>query len=303
MGKIENKFEAIHGVASRFDVLQNDDWSDSGVDTNTKASSIANKTTKTKKSGGGKSGNISKQVDFDLKAAAFQTSNKTKKTKAEKKRTSTENKELEKRKAIFEKSSLSTVNATVKENYDTDSLKSTESSDSDRHYNAADNQQKAKAAIKANDVHLTDPTTRLNNKKSIKKGKQAVGKVEKLVENKTKQTVQLENTSALQNQYKLDLEKKDIEISKLKSCNETLKEKLEKNKQKYTTIRSILDESELKEKAQLVAENEKLRSVRDEMSQNILSLTKELEQYKTKTQVLNSQVRHMQGKQRYTIPG
>ena len=54
---------------------------------------------------------------------------------------------------------------------------------------------------------------------------------------------------------------KDKEISKLHSENETLRSDLSKIKNRYKAMRSILDQAEIKEKAQILIEVEKLRKV------------------------------------------
>jgi len=104
------------------------------------------------------------------------------------------------------------------------------------------------------------------------------------------------NESALMKQFKDTVAIKDIEIAKLQSDNETLKSELMKIKNRYKGIRQILDQAELKEKVEILIEVEKLRKVRDEMSENISSLTKELEQSKTREHLLGDELRSLQAK-------
>lgn len=303
MGKIEAQLGAFHGVASRFAVLQDESSSDEVAYDAKKLS----RDTKSKKSKAtGKIGNKQKGIEVDLRAAAFQTSTKTKKNKSEKtKGDHGNNNELEKLKALFAKSSMNCMES--KENSEDDSLKpfiskhdfkgeSNDSTQAGADINCV--QSNHKNEIKEEKFNLKE---HLGNTKDVINGKKPTE--QKRNDTKKNTSIQLENTSALQNQYKIDLEKKDLEISNLKCSNELLTSEIEKIKKRYKTMRSILDQSELKEKVELVAEAQKLRTVKDEMSQNIITLTRELEQYKTKTQGLNLQLRQMQGKQKYSIPG
>ena len=69
------------------------------------------------------------------------------------------------------------------------------------------------------------------------------------------------NESALMEQFKATVALKDIEISKLQNENETSLTELTKIKKRYKAMRSILDQAELKEKAEILIEVEKLRKV------------------------------------------
>ena len=62
-------------------------------------------------------------------------------------------------------------------------------------------------------------------------------------------------------QFKATVSLKNTEISELRSENETLAAELLKIKKRYKTMRSILDQAEIREKAEIVAEAEKLRKV------------------------------------------
>lgn len=102
--------------------------------------------------------------------------------------------------------------------------------------------------------------------------------------------------SALMEQFTATVALKDEEIARLQDKNDTLSAELLKVKKRYKGMRSILDQAEIKEKADILLEAEKLRQVRDEMSENITQLTKELEQSKTKTQLLSKELRALQEK-------
>ena len=90
------------------------------------------------------------------------------------------------------------------------------------------------------------------------------------------------NESALMEQFKATVEQKDKEIAQLKSENESLSSELLKVEKRYKTIRTILDQVEVKEKAEVIVQAEKLRKDQVEMSENITTLTEELEQTKTR---------------------
>lgn len=104
------------------------------------------------------------------------------------------------------------------------------------------------------------------------------------------------NESALMEQYMATVGVKDKEISKLHDENKTLKSEMSKIKNRYKAMRSILDDAEIKEKAEILIEAEKLRKVRDEMTENITQLTTELEQSKTREHLLGKELRTLQEK-------
>ena len=54
---------------------------------------------------------------------------------------------------------------------------------------------------------------------------------------------------------------KDQEISKLQDENRSLRSEMSKIKNRYKAMRSILDDAEIKEKAEILIEAEKLRKV------------------------------------------
>ena len=74
------------------------------------------------------------------------------------------------------------------------------------------------------------------------------------------------NESALMEQFKATVSLKDKEIATLQNENATLASELLKIKKRYKTMRSILDQAELREKAEIVAEAEKLRKVNTVLS-------------------------------------
>lgn len=104
------------------------------------------------------------------------------------------------------------------------------------------------------------------------------------------------NQSALMEQFKATVEQKDKEIAQLKSENESLSSELLKVKKRYKTIRTILDQAEVKETAEVIVQAEKLRKDQVEMSENITQLTEELEQTKTRNQLLSKELRILQEK-------
>ena len=87
---------------------------------------------------------------------------------------------------------------------------------------------------------------------------------------------------------------KDAEIAQLKEQNQELHSELAKVKSRYKLMRGILDQSEIREKAEIVAEVVKLRNVKDEMAAEVKKLADELEQSKTKVMSLEKQLKHVQ---------
>lgn len=307
MGKIENQMGGLQGVASRFSVLLDDDSMDASAP-KSKKTSLGAKSGKNKVLGSKK-----KQtgVKVDLQEAAFQGSLKTRKTKPEKKRSDAKsNEELEKLRTMFSRSSLSTCSDGSDVESSSDDPQNSESlNDNPRNELNMKRVTFSPKKVVFDSSYGKDPreqnvSVKPKPEKSIIKTRKTdnlaknISNDDKLLKLKT-----IENSAVLQNQFKTDLEKKDLEILQLKASNEDLRIQLDKIKKRYKTTRSVLDEAEMKEKAQLVQELIGLRDVKDEMSQNIIELTKELEQYKTKTQGLNKELRNKQGKHKSSIPG
>jgi len=90
--------------------------------------------------------------------------------------------------------------------------------------------------------------------------------------------------------------KREEDFRNLASENEALKAELTKVKSRYKTMRGLLDDAEIKSKAELAAEVVKLRSVKDEVVAEVERLTQELEQSKTRVVALENTVKLLQDK-------
>jgi len=272
----------IAGVASRFSVLQDDDSMGPANNTRSKKASVANKGSKKKSTG----------MKVDLKEAAFKTSTKTKtrktSSKPQKKRSDVQSQsQLEKLNSMFSRASLNSedsdgdsssddpqnskdLNGNLKNAF---SMKHVTFSPNKTVYDSSQGSDSRENNLNAKSIPEKS-TIKTKTTENIKKGV--------LKDDKNSKLKTIEHSNVLQNQHKVDLDKKDNEILHLKASNEDLKKELDRIKKRYQTTRSILDEVEMKEKAELVKELIKERGLKDELSQNVIELTKELEKYRTK---------------------
>merc|ERR1712029_1043322 len=85
--------------------------------------------------------------------------------------------------------------------------------------------------------------------------------------------------------------KRDAELERLHVENEGLRADLAKVKGRYKTMRGLLEEAEVKSRAELAAEVVKLRSVNDEVMSEVGRLTEELEQSRTRVRDLENTVK------------
>lgn len=91
------------------------------------------------------------------------------------------------------------------------------------------------------------------------------------------------------------------DVARLTSENEELKSELAKVKSRYKTMRGLLEDAEVKSKAELAAEVLKLRTVKDEVVGEVGRLTQELEKSKTRVVCLENTVKLLQEK-RFSKP-
>jgi len=279
MVRIENQMVGLTGVASRFSVLQDDDSMGPANNTRSKKASVSNKGSKKKSTG----------MKVDLKEAAFKTSTKTKtkktSSKPQKKRSDVQSQsQLDKLNSMFSRATLNS------EDSDGDSSSDDPQYSKDLNGNLKNAFSMKHVTFSPNKTvfdssHGSDSSLNAKSipeKSTIKTKKTENIKKGVLHDDKNLKLKTIEHSNVLQNQYKVDLDKKDNEILHLKASNEDLKKELDRIKKRYQTTRSILDEVEMKEKAELVKELIKERGLKDELSQNVIDLTKELEKYRTK---------------------
>lgn len=127
----------------------------------------------------------------------------------------------------------------------------------------------------------------------IDKGAKKIVNREKIVD-----SIRSQMTSGLEFEAdgdKEQLKEKNEAIAKLSLENGELQAELSKVKSRYKTMRGILDQCEIREKAEIVAEVIKLRNVKDEMAEEVQRLSEELEQSKTRVVMLEKQLKQQGG--------
>ena len=100
-------------------------------------------------------------------------------------------------------------------------------------------------------------------------------------------------------QHKRELALRETEVALLKRDKEELEAKLAQEKSKTKKVVSILSEVELREKTELAVENEKLRKIRDELSNEVSDLVAQLQQERTLREDTLKEMRKMQVEDRY----
>jgi len=86
------------------------------------------------------------------------------------------------------------------------------------------------------------------------------------------------------------------DVARLTAENQGLRSELAKVKSRYKTMRGLLEDAEVKSKAELAAEVYKLRNVKDEVVGEVGRLTEELEKSKTRVVCLENTVKLLQEK-------
>ncbi|XP_066567184.1 G kinase-anchoring protein 1 isoform X2 [Amia ocellicauda] len=103
-------------------------------------------------------------------------------------------------------------------------------------------------------------------------------------------------TDVRNEQLKYELEKKDLEIEKLKKIISQWEGKYKEVKARNAQLLKMLQQGEMKDKAEILLQVEELMNIKEELSSQVTSLHAALEQEKSKVKGLQSdQPRHHQG--------
>ncbi|XP_063873708.1 G kinase-anchoring protein 1-like isoform X1 [Scylla paramamosain] len=106
------------------------------------------------------------------------------------------------------------------------------------------------------------------------------------------------NQTLRASQYEAELEKRDFEIQALRLEVDSLKDDLKLVKGRNKKLCEVISASEMKSKAELVVELDKMTKVRDELTQEVLNLSAQLEQERSKVNMLTLDVKKAHGKKK-----
>ncbi|MPC08441.1 G kinase-anchoring protein 1 [Portunus trituberculatus] len=106
------------------------------------------------------------------------------------------------------------------------------------------------------------------------------------------------NQTLRASQYEAELEKRDFEIQALRLEVDSLKDDLKLVKGRNKKLCEVISASEMKSKAELVVELDKMTKVRDELTQEVLNLSAQLEQERSKVNILTLDVKKAHGKKK-----
>ncbi|XP_014295825.1 G kinase-anchoring protein 1 [Microplitis demolitor] len=101
-------------------------------------------------------------------------------------------------------------------------------------------------------------------------------------------------------QLKVEVEKRDTEISELKSIIDKLKIELSQVKERNKKLCGILAVGEMKDKASVIAEVSKLQEIRDELTSEVTLLHAQLEQERSKTRASSADLKNTKNKKKTT---
>ncbi|CAL4067280.1 unnamed protein product [Meganyctiphanes norvegica] len=100
-------------------------------------------------------------------------------------------------------------------------------------------------------------------------------------------------------QYEAEIEKRDFEIQALRLEVDSLKEDLKLVKNRNKKLCEVICSAEMKAKAELVVEIDKMTKVRDELTNEVMKLSQELEQERSKVHQLTQESRKSHGKKKH----
>ncbi|XP_033750166.1 G kinase-anchoring protein 1-like [Pecten maximus] len=101
--------------------------------------------------------------------------------------------------------------------------------------------------------------------------------------------------SVMSNKYKSELSKKDKEIEFLRATAEKLETELKQVKKRNKQLCVILAQGEMKDKAEVLMQVNQLGEVRDELTEQVTSLTAELEKERSKVHALKADIEKQKG--------
>lgn len=100
-------------------------------------------------------------------------------------------------------------------------------------------------------------------------------------------------------QYEAEIEKRDFEIQALRLEVDSLKDDLKLVKNRNKKLCEVICSAEMKEKAELVVEIDKMTKVREELTNEVTELSQELEQERSKVHQLTQESRKSHGKKKH----
>ncbi|XP_068241041.1 G kinase-anchoring protein 1-like isoform X2 [Palaemon carinicauda] len=115
-----------------------------------------------------------------------------------------------------------------------------------------------------------------------------------------KATAEQYSKEALVSQFEEQLEKQDYEIQALRLEVDSLKNDLKLVKSRNKKLCEVICSAEMKSKAELVVELDKMSKVRDELTQEVSNLSAQLEQERSKVNQLTLDLKKTQGKKKQT---
>ncbi|XP_064078486.1 G kinase-anchoring protein 1-like [Macrobrachium nipponense] len=115
-----------------------------------------------------------------------------------------------------------------------------------------------------------------------------------------KATAEQYSKEALVTQYEEQLEKQEFEIQALRLEVDSLKNDLKLVKSRNKKLCEVICSAEMKSKAELVVELDKMSKVRDELTQEVSNLSAQLEQERSKVNQLTLDLKKTQGKKKQT---
>ncbi|KAK3893054.1 hypothetical protein Pcinc_003100 [Petrolisthes cinctipes] len=104
-------------------------------------------------------------------------------------------------------------------------------------------------------------------------------------------------------QYEADLEKRDFEIQALRLEVDCLKTELKSVKSRNKKLCEVICSAEMKSKAELVVELDKMSKVREELTQEVLNLSGQVEQERSKVNQLTMDLKKMGNKKKQNTDG
>lgn len=113
-----------------------------------------------------------------------------------------------------------------------------------------------------------------------------------------KATAEQYSKEVLVNQYEAQLEKQEFEIQALRLEVESLKGDLKLVKGRNKKLCEVICSAEMKAKAELVVELDKMSKVRDELTQEVSNLSAQVEQERSKVNQLSLDLKKTQGKKK-----
>ncbi|KAK7082359.1 identical protein binding, partial [Halocaridina rubra] len=157
-----------------------------------------------------------------------------------------------------------------------------------------------------------EPSSNENNEATILENQKFFDNVEEVAKKTLEREQRHENYKAtaeqfgkeiLVKQYEEQLEKQEFEIQALRLEVDSLKNDLKMVKGRNKKLCEVICSAEMKSKAELVVELDKMSRVRDELTQEVSNLSGQLEQERSKVNQLTLDLKKSHGKKKQTADG